>query len=97
MNYDFSVGAFRTFIKDLDGLKFVLPQDSATQKAFSDLISELRELVRATEIFALEDLLQVEDSLVIVLPTFIGLEDQLEKAIEASQIALGLTVTLSSN
>lgn len=85
------------FVKDLSALKLTLPQDLSTQKAFGDLMTELQALVRATEIFAVEDLLQVKESLVIVLPTFIGLEDQLEKAIEASQIALGLTVTLSSN
>lgn len=87
----------RTFIIDLEALQLILPQDSATQKAFSDLYSELQNLVRSTEIFALEDLLQVKESLVIVLPTFIGLEDELEKAIEAAQKALSLTVTVSSN
>jgi hypothetical protein len=80
----------------LEPLKTTLPQDAETQTAFNNLYTEVTTTVRNAELFALEDLLQLNATLLQVLPGYIALEDMLEKAIEAAQRQLGLPVIPAS-
>lgn len=80
----------------LEPLKTSLPQDTATQTAFANLSEEIQALIVMTAKFALENLLELKESLLLVLPAYIDLEDKLEIAIEAAQRALGVDVTPAS-
>jgi hypothetical protein len=80
----------------LEPLKTALPQDAETQATFNNLQSEVTTTIRDAELFALEDLLQLNATLLQVLPAYIGLEDKLEMAIEAAQRHLGLPVVPAS-
>jgi hypothetical protein len=77
-------------------LKTSLPQDSTTQTAFTNLFNDISGVIRSAELYALEDLLQLKDSLLMILPNYVYLEDKLEVLIEAAQKKLGLPVTPAS-
>lgn len=67
-----------------------------TRAAFAGLFDEIRKIIFNTEFQAYQELIQLNKTLLAKLPAYIGLEDQLEMAIESSQRALGLPVVKAS-